>query len=77
LEHRAPKRVPLFEEENKTMPKKKKTALTREQKKALAEVKKLQKKLSKDLELGLKKVENVIASKFAHQPTFNCSPFQN
>ena len=59
------------------MPKKKKTALTREQKKALAEVKQLQKKLTKDLELGLKKVEGVIASKFAHQPTFNCPPSRN
>jgi hypothetical protein len=59
------------------MPKKKKTALTRVQKQALADLKKLQ-KLSKDLELGLKKVETLIGSKYGDQPTFsNCPPFRN
>ena len=53
------------------MPKKKKAALTREQRKALADVKKLQKELNKDLELGLKKVRTLIYNHFGNQPFRN------
>ena len=58
------------------MPKKKKTALTRVQKQALADVKKLQ-KLTENLELGLKKVKNLIGSKYGGSEFSNCPPFRS
>jgi hypothetical protein len=57
------------------MSKKKKAALTRAQKQALADVEKLQ-KLTEDLELGLKKVKKLIGSKYGGAEFSNCPPFR-
>jgi hypothetical protein len=51
------------------MPKKKKTGLTRRQRKVRADVEKLR-KVSEDLELGLKKVKNELGSPLGN-PVFS------